>query len=138
MLKGKIEFEGKTYPDVEMAIDEAKKEILRVIKVKSSGITSGFERIGDGNYGFEIGDKKLFVKDIAKPKESKDEGWVKELADETEAIRKWIEEQDESPYKNIRLVHAIPVLVTAVTNLEKRVIALEKLEETRELIKRGG
>ena len=67
MLKGKIEFEGKTYLDVEMAIDEAKKEILRTLKIGGSGITSGFrrfrrrDRIGDGNYSFEIGDKSLFL-----------------------------------------------------------------------------
>lgn len=59
MLKGKIEFEGKTYSDVETAIDEAKKKILQEIKTKSSGIASGFDRIGDGDYRFEIGDKKL-------------------------------------------------------------------------------
>lgn len=59
MLKGKIEFEGKTYSDVEMAIDEAKKKILQTIKTKSSVITSGFDRNDGGNYSFEIGNKKL-------------------------------------------------------------------------------
>ena len=59
MLKGKIEFEGKTYSDVEMAIDEAKKEILRTLKIGGSGITSGFDRNVDNNYSFEIGNKKL-------------------------------------------------------------------------------
>ena len=112
MLKGKIEFEGKAYSDVELVIDEAKKKILRTLKSKGSGITSGFDGNDDGNYSFEIGNKKLFRKDLVETKEGKDEGWIKELADET--------------------------LVTAVTNLGKRVSELEKLEETRDLIKRGG
>ena len=47
MLKGKIEFEGKTYSDVEMAIYEAKKKILQTY-------TSGFDESDDGNYSFEI------------------------------------------------------------------------------------
>ena len=47
MLKGKIEFEGKTYSDVEIAIDEAKKKILQTF-------TSGFDSNDDGNYSFEI------------------------------------------------------------------------------------
>lgn len=66
MLKGKIEFEGKTYSDVEMAIDEAKKKILRTLKIKSSGITSGFDGNDDDNYSFEIGDKSLFLELKAK------------------------------------------------------------------------
>lgn len=137
MLKGKIEFEGKTYSDVEVAIDEAKKKIQQTIKSKGSGITSGFDGNDDGNYSFEIGDKKLFRKDLVETKEGKDEGWIKELADETELIREWIERED-IPFRSLRLVHAIPTLVTAVTNLVKRVSELEKLEETRELVKRGG
>jgi len=59
---GKMEFEGKTLSDVETSIDESKKKILQTIKIKSSGITSGFDKIGDGNYRFEIGDKELFTK----------------------------------------------------------------------------
>jgi len=47
MLKGKIEFEGKTYSDVEMAIDEAKKKIMETY-------TSGFDSNDEGNYSFEI------------------------------------------------------------------------------------
>jgi len=132
MLKGIIEFEGKTYSDVESAIDEAKKEILRILKIGGSGITSGFDRNDGSNHSFEIGDKRLFIE---KTKKGKDEGGIRELA---EAVRKWMEEQDGSPYKSIRLVHVIPILVTAVTNLEKRVSKLENSEETRELIKRGG
>lgn len=62
VVRGKMEFEGKTLSDVETAIDEAKKKILQTIKIKSSGITSGFDKIGDGNYRFEIGDKELFTK----------------------------------------------------------------------------
>ena len=61
MLKGKIEFEGKTDSDVERAIDEAKKKILRTLKIKSSGITSGFDENDDDNYSFEIGYKSLFL-----------------------------------------------------------------------------
>ena len=47
MLKEKIEFEGKTYSDVEIAIDEAKKKILQTF-------TSGFDSNDDGNFSFEI------------------------------------------------------------------------------------
>jgi len=69
----------------------------------------------------------------------KDEGWIKELADTTQEIRKYIEEhEDDSPLANLRLVQVIPVLVTAVTNIEKRVSELENLEEVREIMKRGG
>ena len=47
MLKGKIEFEGKTLSDVELAINEAKKKIMQTF-------TSGFDTNDDGNYSFEI------------------------------------------------------------------------------------
>ena len=52
MVKGKIEFEGKTYSDVEIAIDEAKKKILQTF-------TSGFDTNDDGNYSFEIDGEEL-------------------------------------------------------------------------------
>lgn len=47
MLKGKIEFEGETYSDVELAIDEAKRKILQTFR-------SGFDANDEGNYSFEI------------------------------------------------------------------------------------
>lgn len=47
MLKGKIEFEGKTLSDVLYAIDEARASIEREN-------TTGFDRNEDGNYSFEV------------------------------------------------------------------------------------
>ena len=47
MIKGKIEFEGNTLSDVELAIDEAEKKIMQTY-------TSGFDSSDDGNYSFEV------------------------------------------------------------------------------------
>lgn len=53
MLKGKIEFEGKTLMDIEMGIEEAKKKIMETY-------TSGFDESGDSNYSFEVeGEEEL-------------------------------------------------------------------------------
>lgn len=47
MLKGKIEFEGKTLSDVLFAIETAMKSI-------ENENTSGFDRNEDGRYSFEV------------------------------------------------------------------------------------
>lgn len=47
MLKGKIEFEGKTMSDVEFAIEEALGRIR-------DGNTTGFDRNEDGNFSFDV------------------------------------------------------------------------------------
>ena len=53
MLKGKIEFEGKTLTDIEMGIEEAKKKIMETY-------TSGFDESDDRNYSFEVeGEEEL-------------------------------------------------------------------------------
>ena len=58
MLKGKIEFKGETYSDVEMAIAGAKKRILQTYAGSSFIVTSGFDGNDDCNYSFEIGKAK--------------------------------------------------------------------------------
>lgn len=47
MLKGTINFEGKTTSDVELAIEEALKRI-------KSGNTSGFDSNDSGEFNFQI------------------------------------------------------------------------------------
>lgn len=48
MIKGTINFEGKTQGDIELAIEEA----LRVIK--QSGCSSGMDSNDSGEYDFQI------------------------------------------------------------------------------------
>lgn len=48
MLKGKIEFEGKTVEDVRDAIEEALNRIV------GQQMTSGFDRNENGSFTFEV------------------------------------------------------------------------------------
>ena len=55
MLKGKIEIEGKTYSDLELAIDEAKKWI-------ADGYREGLNSNDSGSYSFKIEGEEEEVK----------------------------------------------------------------------------
>ena len=67
--------------------------------------------------------------------EGKDEGWIKDM----DAGKAWITQLKEELLKGeSNVLSFIPILLKATINLEKRVAEFEKLEETRDFIKRGG
>ena len=57
---------------------------------------------------------------------NKDEGWVLELIDETQIVREWMEKHEDNPFVLNRLCRLIPILISAVIDLEKRVLELEE------------